>query len=45
MKWRSRFADWVVEKEYRYLVVQFILYVIVFLCACTTVASISVIMM
>lgn len=45
MKWLNRFADWVVEKEYRYWVVQFILYVIVFLCACTTVASIFVIMM
>ena len=45
MKWFNRFTDWVVEKEYRYWIVQYILYVIVFLCACTTVASISTLML
>lgn len=45
MKWFNRFTDWVVEKEYRYWIVQYILSVIVFLCACITVASIFTLMM
>lgn len=45
MKWLNKFTDWVVEKEYRYWIVQYILYVIVFLCACITVASIFTLMM
>jgi hypothetical protein len=35
----NRFTDWVAEKEYRYWIVQYILTVIVFLCACLTIAS------
>lgn len=44
MKWFNRFTDWVVEKEYRYWIVQYILSVIVFLSACTTVAGIFTLM-
>lgn len=44
MKWINKFTALVVEKEYRYWIVQYILYVIVFLCACTTVASILTLM-
>lgn len=44
MKWLNKFGDWVVEKDYRYWIVQYILYVFIFFCACITVSSIFVIM-
>lgn len=38
MKLLDKIADWVVAKPYRYWIIQWLLYTVVFLCACFTVA-------
>lgn len=44
MKLLNAVADWIVAKPYRYWITQWLLYTVVFLAACTTVASIFVLM-
>lgn len=38
----NKIGDWIVKKPYRYWIAQWILYTIVFLASCTTVAGIFV---